>query len=154
MITLPKMLRPLAPFVGTAIGAWPAFLGFAEAKKKVRSVSEAPKTHRTIGRLELFYGVGWGAVCRGTGDDVLERAVVAVACKQLGFDDGTSAAKTTAPGPAPACVVWFQLVANYAGTEKALEECKGFATKPVSYAYGPDVLKTCGSDVMLNCLTR
>jgi hypothetical protein len=72
-------------------------------------------------------------VCRGTGDDVLERAAAAVACKQLGFDDGIFAAETTAPGPTPAGVVWFQLVANYAGTEKALEEFKGFASKPVRY---------------------
>jgi Scavenger receptor cysteine-rich domain len=132
----------------------PASLCCAEAKKKVRIVSEAPKPNRTIGRLELLYGVGWGAVCRGTGNDVLERGVAAVACKQLGFDDGAFAAKTTAPGPAPASVVRFQLVANCVGTEKALEKCKGFAIKPVPYAYGPDALKTCGGDVMLNCVTR
>jgi Scavenger receptor cysteine-rich domain len=117
-------------------------------------VTPDPKKASLSGRLELLYGVGWGAVCRGTDSDELKDAVAVVACKQLGFDGGALAANTTAPGPAPASVVRFQLVANCTGTEKALEKCKGYAIKPVPYTYGPDGLEACGSDVMLSCMKK
>jgi hypothetical protein len=151
---------------------------------KVRMVTEDPTKASLIGRLEVLYGVGWGAVCSGAGDsdERLQDAVAAVACKQLGFDGGTlilyfnttvppgpvpelrraaiAALSRTMLGPAPASVVRFQLVANFTGTEKALEKCKGYAIKPVPYTYvqnthpAASILNACGSDVLLSCMKK
>jgi Scavenger receptor cysteine-rich domain len=115
-------------------------------------VTEDPQYASLITRLELLYGIGWGAVCRGAGAEELQDAVAAVACKQLDFDDSAHGANITALGPAPASVVHFQLVAKCTGPEKALEMCKGYAIKPVQYTYGSDVFNAFSSNVMLSCM--
>ncbi|MFK7988602.1 MAG: scavenger receptor cysteine-rich domain-containing protein [Sandaracinaceae bacterium] len=88
------------------------------------------------GRLEVFHDGQWGTVC----DDSFDELDARVACRQLGFADGT--ADESVPGGVDP--IWMDDV-DCAGTESRLVDCPfpGFGIE--NCTHGEDIGLVCGS---------